>query len=35
MQDWEDLDRGFDATLGAEALYVGDIEDNPARVGGL
>lgn len=28
MRDWEDLDRGFDATLGAEALYVGDIGDN-------
>jgi hypothetical protein len=28
MRDWEDLDRGFDATLGAEAIYVGDIGDN-------
>jgi len=28
MRDWEDLDRGFDATLGAAALYVGDIGDN-------
>lgn len=28
MRDWEDLDRGFDATLGADAIYVGDIGDN-------
>lgn len=33
MRDWEDMDRGFDATLGAEALYVGDIGDNARNRG--
>ncbi|MEC7947365.1 MAG: hypothetical protein VX265_07325 [Myxococcota bacterium] len=28
MRDWEDMDRAFDANLGAEALYIGDVGDN-------
>lgn len=30
-RDWEDLALGWDATFGAEALYVGDIGDNPSN----